>query len=335
MRWFLLGLIVVGTPLAADEVSDRTASIVTEHVLPRFDALATDTEALHKVALHDCDITSAQLRTAYGEAFDAWISASHLRMGPTEVEDRAFALAFWPDPRGKTAKSLRQLISEQDASVYDATAFSNVSIAARGLYALDYLLYDHSLGQNDKAEYTCALVQAITLGIAENSAAIAKDWQEEFAEYVTSPTAIGPYRNDMEALQALVKSLATGLQVTSDMRLGRPMGEIDRPRPKRAEAWRSGRSHRHVELSLNALKDLASYLTDGTTVEGSFDDGFARAEAQLARTDDPVFALVSDPSGRFQMDILKLELDYLRDEPMTVLQEDLGVTSGFNALDGD
>lgn len=335
MRWFLFGLIIAGTPLAADEPLDRIEMIVAEHILPRFDALARDTESLRKVALQDCDISSTKLRVAYGEAFDAWISASHLRMGPTEIDDRAFALAFWPDPRAKTAKSLRQLISDRDASVSSATNFSNVSIAARGLYALDYLLYDQTLGQQDDADYTCTLVQAITAGIADNSAAIAKDWQADFAGYLTSPDENGPYRNEMEAVQALVKSLATGLQVTSDMRLGRPMGDIDRPRPKRAEAWRSGRSHRHVELSLEALKNLASYLTDGTTVKASFTDGFARAEAQLARIDDPTFAAVAEPSGRFQMDILKLELDYLRDEPMTILQDDLGVISGFNALDGD
>jgi predicted lipoprotein len=278
---------------------------------------------------------SAELKMAYGTAFDAWVSASHLRMGPSEVDDRAFALAYWPDTRGKTAKALRQLISEQDDAVESAAEFGHVSIAARGFYALEYLLFDPSLEQASVPEYTCKLVQAMTEGMAENAAAISDDWAQSYGGKLTAPGENGPYRTETEVVQALFKTLSGGMQFTSDMRLGRPLGTIDRPRPKRAEAWRSGRSQRHVELAIEAEVDLAAHLSQGTTQRAEFEDGFQRALDQLARIDDPVLESVATSQGRFQIDIVKLELDFLRDEPSLVLQGELGITRGFNALDGD
>lgn len=335
MRWFFLGCFVIGSPVWAELPEDRINTVVHEHIVPKFEDLAQKTTKLREVALGDCEITSPNLRAAYGEAFDAWITASHLRFGPTEIDDRAYALAYWPDPRGKTAKSLRQLLLEKDSAVTNAETFAQVSIAARGFYALDYLLYDVTLGQKEDVAYTCKLIQAIASDMAGNTATIVSEWRSHFVYSLTQPKPDGVYRTETEVMQVLVKSLTTGLQLTSDMRIGRPMGEIDRPRPKRAEAWRSGRSHRHVELSLEALFDLAVLLTSGTSIQTTFDDSFARAKTQIGRINDPVFASVDEPNGRFQWDILKLELDFLRDEPMSVLLEELGVTSGFNALDGD
>ncbi len=48
------------------------------------------------------------LTEAYHAAFDAWIKTSHLRFGPSEVNDRAFALAFWPDSRGQYPRRWRR-----------------------------------------------------------------------------------------------------------------------------------------------------------------------------------------------------------------------------------
>ncbi|HBR37591.1 MAG TPA: peptidase M75, partial [Sulfitobacter pontiacus] len=48
------------------------------------------------------------------DAFDAWIAVSHLRFGPSETDNRAFALAFWPDSRGATPKTLAGLITDAD-----------------------------------------------------------------------------------------------------------------------------------------------------------------------------------------------------------------------------
>ncbi|MEM9785245.1 MAG: DUF1513 domain-containing protein [Pseudomonadota bacterium] len=105
-----------------------TADIVNNHVLPRFATLAETSQTLAKVGVQDCSPTSKPLRIAYGRAFDAWIAASHMRFGPTETDDRAFALAFWPDSRGATPKTLGGLVqcyNTQTLALIDRTEISD------------------------------------------------------------------------------------------------------------------------------------------------------------------------------------------------------------------
>ena len=115
MRHLLLTALLASTPLlaTAQETSEKVESVLDQHIMPRFEALAQSTQHLAQVAQEECTPSSEALRTGFGDAFDAWINVSHLRFGPTEVDERAFALAFWPDSRGATPRSLTALIADQ------------------------------------------------------------------------------------------------------------------------------------------------------------------------------------------------------------------------------
>jgi hypothetical protein len=93
MKHIVLVAAIVCAPLAA-AANPSISDIIDNHIMPRFETLAATAQVLSQSAVQNCDPTSDGLRTAYGLAFDAWVSASHLRFGPTEVDDRAFALAF-------------------------------------------------------------------------------------------------------------------------------------------------------------------------------------------------------------------------------------------------
>ena len=136
----------------------------------------------------------------------------------------------------------------------------------------------------------------------------------------------------LEAARQVFTALSTGLEFTGDTRLGRPLGSYDRPRPKRAEARRSGRSLRHVQLSLAALRPLAAELSGG---DAALDALFARAMDSAARLDDPVFAGVAEPQKRFHIEALQQQITDIRTHLSTVTGPQLGVAAGFNALDGD
>jgi predicted lipoprotein len=334
MRSIALALSVMIAPMAA--TADTIQDIIDGHILPRFEALAEHTQVFADVAEVECDPTSDALRSAYGDAFDAWISASHLRFGPTEVDDRAFALAFWPDSRGATPQALRTLLAEQDPIAASVEAYGDVSIAARGFYAMEFLLYDDTLMSAGDPTYHCQLIQTISADMAVTAANILEDWQSDYAVKMTEPSPTGVYRSEEEVLQEMFKSLSTGLQFTSESRLGRPLGTFDRPRPTRAEARRSGRSTLHVTLSLQALQDLAARLADddanmATILDASFD----RAMSQLNDLNDPTFADVSDPQTRFKIEVIQQSVDTIRTVVLDELGPTLGVAAGFNSLDGD
>lgn len=333
-----LAFVAMTVPLVgiAETPNVQIGNIVDGHILPRFEALAETTQGLSSVAADDCDPASDTLRAAYGAAFDAWVSASHLRLGPTEADDRAFALAFWPDSRGVTPRALSALLSDQDPIAASVADYGQVSIAARGFYALEFLLYDETLMSMGDPDYHCQLVQTISSDIAQTSQNILDGWHTDYAVTLQTPSPTGVYRTEDEAMQEILKALSTGLQFTSDSRLGRPLGTFDQPRPTRAEARRSRRSSQHVMLSLVALQDLAIRLTTNTAdLSTKLDASFERALSQLSDLNDPDFARVSDPQSRLKVEIVQQSVDAIRALVRDELSPALGVAVGFNSLDGD
>ncbi|WP_171133303.1 MULTISPECIES: imelysin family protein [unclassified Ruegeria] len=309
--------------------------VTRTHILPRFAQLATASDALADTARAECDPQAPQLRQAYHAAFDAWISASHLRFGPSAVEDRAFALAFWPDTKGFTSKALSQLIATADPVIYTPEDFAETSVAGRGFFALERLLYDADPAMQGEAEYRCSLIRAISVDIDRNADAINADWQS-YALLLEQPGENSPYRNTDEATQEIYKALITGLEFTGNTRLGRPLGSFDRPRPNRAEARRSERSARHVVLSLIALRDLAAHLAlDHPDVATALEAGFADAIERAQALDDPALAGVADPAARFRIEALQQAVLDIHATVSGALGPKLGISAGFNSLDGD
>lgn len=336
MKNVLVAIALTLLPLsaAAQSKADLTRDIVTAHALPRFADLASGSQTLANASIQDC--TSDDLRAHYADAFDAWVAVSHMRFGPTEVDNRAFALAFWPDSRGATPKALAGLILVEDTIAQSAATYADMSISARGFYALEFLLYDAKISTAGNPAYRCLLIQTMAADIARMATAMSDEWQDAYAEQLLEPSASGVYRSDAEATQELFKALLTGLQFTSETRMGRPLGTFDKPRATRAEAWRSARSMWHVGVSLATLDDLALRLADGNLpLQSKLLDSFNRAHDQLLALEDPTFAGVAVPQSRFKIEIVHKSIEAIRTIARDELGPHLGVAAGFNALDGD
>ena len=335
MRQFLKPLAFAVTLVASPALSASAPvvrDIVEGHILPGFEALATTSATLDETAQAHCAPTDPDLRAAFNTAFDAWVRVSHLRFGPTEQGDRGFALAFWPDKRSKTPKALAALLASQDPSITTPVGMASQSVATRGFYALERLIYDPQYAQTANATYLCSLIQGVTGDIAHTTAAINADWTGGYGTLLLL-AGNDSFRDPREAGQQLLTALLTGIEFTADMRLGRPLGTFERPRPKRAEAWRSKRSLRHVILSLEATRDMAARLSGGdAALDRQFQHALDRAHA-LAN--DPIFAGVSDPQVRFQIESLQQEIRNIDQTIANDVAPRLGIAPGFNSLDGD
>lgn len=330
--------VLLAAPLhAQDSLQPLVEDSVQNHILPHVDHFAEASQELSGVVQAQCGQDDDAVRASFHDAFDAWIGMSHLRFGPTETDNRAFAIAFWPDSRGVTPKTLRALITSDDPALTDPQAFRDVSIAARGLYALEFLLFDAQISQLGAVETRCALARAIAGDVAENAAQIQAEWQGGYAEALTQPDSDSRYKTQAEAAQELFKALGTGLQFTADTRLGRPLGANGKTRPKRAEVRRSGRSLRHVVLTLEAAQDLAARLAAGDAeLTDRLQVSFARALKAAARLEsDPTFAGVADVQGRLRIEALQQRINEIRALIAAELGPKLGVAAGFNSLDGD
>lgn len=308
------------------------SEVINDHALPGTARFASATAALDAAAQADC--TDTALRPAYQEAFDAWMGIAHLTLGPLEEDGRGLAIAFWPDTRGMVGRSVARMVAEEDP-IATSGDYAEVSIAARGLFALERLLYDDDFAGYGAESYPCTLVRAMAADLAELGREVDTAWREDFAATLGSAGEAGNDRflSPREASQALYTALATGLEFVADQRLGRPMGSFDTPKPQVAEARRSGRSLRNVVLSLEALHALAESLSDAPTPKT--DAAFDRALTAAAALEDPVFAGVADPISRIRVEALQNDVRAIAEAVSAEIAPALGVSVGFNSADGD
>ncbi len=320
----LAAVVVLAAPAHAD-----VADAVNDRILPDLAAFRDATRALADTTAQTCD--PAALRPAWNAAFDAWIPVSFLRLGPAEEHGRILAIAFWPDPKGIGARQLRQLRASQDPVVTDPAGFAERSVALRGFFALERLLYP---AEPLTGDYICALIRATSADLARVAAEIDQGWRDDFAQTLLSAGQPGNtrYLTEAEAKQALFTQLMTGFEFTADQRLGRPLGTFDRPRPERAEARASARSQRNVELSLQAL------LAFGQALAGPLPETRANVERALAAANalnDPDFSGLAQPQGHVRAEALQGLVRSAQDSAGAEAGAALGVDIGFNSADGD
>ncbi|MBW4974159.1 imelysin family protein [Roseovarius mucosus] len=316
--------------LAAPSLAD-VKSALDAHILPAFARFAESADALAETAGADC--RPEAMAEAYHTAFDAWIAVSDLRIGPSETG--ALSVAFWPDGRGSTPRALAQLIAEEDPVAFDPKAYAEVSIAARGLFALDMLMFDPEFSDYAPQSYGCTLAATIAADLALQAHALEAAWSGPFADTLQSAGADGntAFLTPDEALRAIYTQILTSLEFTADTRLGLPMGTFDQPRPLRAEARRSGRSLRNVVLAAEAAHGLASALADWPLPETQA--ALARLQVAAARITDPAFQDVTDPQARLRAEVLQQAVRGLQAAIEEEIGAQLGIAPGFNAQDGD
>ena len=180
--------------------------------------------------------------------------SSHLRFGPAEEDNAGFAIAFWPDTRGATPRDARGADRGRGPGRRRPGGVPRrLGRGARALRARLPALRPRRARRSRRAAIAAACSSAITADLAgDRGTAMLARWRDPWAGILTSAGAPGNplYLAPEESTRALYSALADGLQADIDLRLGRPLGTFDRPQPRRAEAWRSGRSLRNVVASL-------------------------------------------------------------------------------------
>ena len=318
---------VVVFSLASPCLADVT-SVLDRHILPDYAKLVESTGKLETATAQDC--APEAVIPAFHDAYDAWIRVSHIQFGPIEKNALGLSMSFWPDPKDSTGKAIARLVKAKDPIVQDRIRFRQVSAAAQGFSALERLLFE----TQPDPDYACALTRAVAAGLAEKAIAIHTGWSE-FTELMLSAGQDGNtrFQTKEDVDRTLYTALSTGLEFLHDQRLGRPLGTFERPRSRRAEARRSGRSLRHIELSLNALESLAVSFSDGDLTQTR--SAFAKAKERVKTLDDPTLAGVADPAKRIRVEALQRTIRDIQNAVNSEIGKSLGITPGFNSLDGD
>ena len=112
MRAWVVALLALAPLPAAAEVDHAALAerALNETILPGFERLAAATGALAAAAEAACagegPIEAGPVMAGFDDAFDAWIGVEAFRFGPAQEDNAGFALAFWPDTKGSTPRTL-------------------------------------------------------------------------------------------------------------------------------------------------------------------------------------------------------------------------------------
>tara|TARA_E500000305_G_scaffold1571_1_gene1540 strand:+ start:1070 stop:2164 length:1095 start_codon:yes stop_codon:yes gene_type:complete len=344
-----------GPARAAD--ADETFKAITkasvfDHIVPRYKKLSTAGAGLEVAATDYCQDRTAQSFATLDNAFRGywitWAGIRHIQFGPVQFENRGFRVQFWPDFRNKTGKQLSRVLAAEDRTTLEKETFAKTSIAVQGLPAMERLLVDGHAGFVDtKGSFKCALAETIARNLATIAKGIAADWNptDGYAHTVaTAGTGDSPYAEASEVPVELLQSLLGELEASHDVRLGRPLGsEVDKARPKLAEAWRSSQSKAILVTTLKGTGDL--YLSGGfdralrdageRALADRITAGFQKTITEADALEGSLYDAFTTPKRREKLETIRADLKILTGLIGTDLAVALDISPGFNSRDGD
>ncbi|WP_313622744.1 imelysin family protein [Achromobacter sp.] len=289
-----------------------------------------------------------QVGTAFSALAHAWSGVEILRFGPLVQANRFERLAFWPDTRGVMPRQVQALIAAKDETLLKPDALAGRSVAVQGLPALEYVLYGEPdlLGQSGAPgfAYACGYARAVSANVASISREVDKAWSAEgdFGRQFAKPQPGNDlYRDPQEVAAEAMKALSTGLQFARDVKIEPVLGDSPQAaRPKRAAFWRSNLSTSLLAANLDGLK--AFFLAGGYPLPAGDEwmavsvQGELTSAAQTLRSVPvPLDQALAGEEGRRLLVLASLTLKNAKAIVDQDLAPALGVTIGFNALDGD
>ena len=341
------------TTLPADD-TEHNVRAVKEHIIPAYAEFARTIHGMAVDAASFCDQPNEQnlqqLQQDFQHSMDAWQGIQHIRFGPIEFVLRMNRIQLWPDKRSSVSKHLDKLLSSQDPAALETERFATGSVAVQGFSALERLLYDDQVAaasyasEDSASRYRCAVIKAITANLATIAGNLHKEWSQGNDAYINFIASAADendfYESDVEVSSIMLNNLHTELQVIVDQKLDRALDKsLKKARGTRAENWRSGRSLRNISINLQSLRAFyrlafAPRLSD-EQLNNNIETAFANTLAAVDAIALPLDKAVKDAKARPQVENLRTEASKLKALIGGDLPQSLGLSLGFNSLDGD
>lgn len=267
------------------------------------------------------------------------------------MDNRIERLFFWPDPRGRGLRQVQSIIRNKDGTAVERISLQQKSVAVQGLPALEFLLFGTGSQRlaEGTAEYRCRYARATARAIADVAAHLRDDWQapDGYAARLRTPGMQNAvYRNAQEAMQELLQAARQQLQATAELKLEVALGDSpEGAKPKTLPFWRSGQALNAINANLRGVDrlleawDLHEFLDQETALTADqirFELKTSQdAIAAAGSVDGDILEVFATPDGHTRLAYARIPIK----SAVVLLSEDiagaLGLTVGFNALDGD
>jgi predicted lipoprotein len=327
-------LVLLGSHGRAEENrTDYTYErIATEFVVPGYASFRAKAEAHLRAWVGFCkspdDAGLTGLRESYLRLAEAWAAIEIVRSGPIAEDFRIDRLYFWPERKNAIERALKALLSARDDADLAPEAMTAASAAIQGLPALERLLFDGAPAVKDfagseESAFRCKAGAAI----AQNAAAISAEITEAYAARTGEV--------DRAAKAALATDIVTAYNIIKDRKIEAVLGKDGSDaKPRLAEAWRSGGSLAAIRANLAALNKVAAIALEGLPEDVSLP--FATSSAlKIAESLSGDLGTLAAGDRRVDLILLRDAVSAAEDRAIAEIPPALGVTVGFNSLDGD
>jgi uncharacterized protein len=182
-------------------------------------------------------------------------------------------------------------------------------------------------------------------GIARNLSSIARDVLAEWTATDGVRAAIAAnkswkmiFADTAEAASLLLTDLVTAFRLMHDVKLLPVMGaSVDVARPRVAEAWRSGRSRRNLWINLDSARGMTRLWAETVPAahRTKLEALYAAALKAVETVPGALGEAAADAARRPLVETARAAIKAVQLEIAATLPVDLGITLGFNSLDGD
>lgn len=265
----------------------------------------------------------------FADAVFAWNAARPFMSGAFLAGDGLARIEYWPDKHGTGARQLRRALRDADPGLLLPGVLAGKSVALGDLQALEFLLWPVDAPAPADDSYACRLADAV----ARRQRDLARD-------LVASPAA-----DESGPVSVFVRRGSDLLDVIVLQKLEPVIGKYrEAAAPAAAEHGASGLSLAAIAGGLQGLTDMytvAGGLGDLMVAAGAAPLGSGLADMLVEATtraralDRPLGALATDPGARADVEDLLRRIRTIRTLWQGAMIQELGLSLGFNSLDGD
>lgn len=287
----------------------------------------------------------------FAQTITAWSKVEILRFGPLVEANRYERIMFWPDPRGTTARQIQSLLASPDITSLTAAQLASQSVATNGLPAIEFVLYrDGGLLSDDakpeQRQNQCHFAVIASTALQASASELASAWAEngQYAALFSQPSPVNPtYRSQTEVAAEAIKALTTGLQFAGETKLAPVLKEPQwqENHVRRAPFWRSSLSLQAIQSSVEGMAKLyqamnIQYESEEAWRNTQLQQTFEQLQMRLASMPASLQQQMQPPdTGKQALEQVRDLLHKAREQVSGTIAPYVGVSIGFNALDGD
>ncbi|MFT6557972.1 imelysin family protein [Sneathiella sp.] len=354
---FAIPLSLTISPAQAQEKLYKTViqNAISKAILPGYTHLQTasrlQVSRLQSLCTQKTIANLENAQSDFRRLLIAWSKVELYRFGPARVDNRQERLFFWPDRRSRGLRQIKTILLQEDNQDLIPENLIGKSVAVQGLTALEYVLFGkgaETLLKSDSNPYRCSYGLAIAKVIEQNATFLKDAWQEHasYPSILSNPGPANPiYKSSKEVIRDLLQYSNEILQIV-EMRKIQPMLKkgFDGATHKPAPFWRSNMTIPTLIANLQSVAELQTLSNmqvllpkdeKGQVSSLKFELSQALKMLKVIKQYGPISHILQNRVAYEKLVYLQNPIGGAQNILSEYYPEALGITMGFNSLDGD